>query len=254
MEHFSDDIRRELEGFEVGEVVELFTVDARDIGGAVYRFASATVQDDDGAAVFPSFGGVVFDPLPFESEGWDFSAGGTLPQPTIRFAVSREDGDAVTAASFLLSLVNSLDDLLGARVLRVQTLRRHLDDGSDPNPQAHMGIEVYTVARKTNQTATLIEFQLQSALDLEDVLLPRRQILNFCQWRYRRPRPDGGFDYDRATCPYTGADRFDAKGNPVASDAADQCGKQLRDCKLRFGENGVLPFGGFPAAGKLTRG
>lgn len=254
MEQFHDDTLRALHGFDLGEVVELITVDATGIGGDVYRFTPAPVEGAGGVMAAPVFGGVAYTVVPCESEGWDFSAGGTLPQPTLRFAIAREDGDAVTAATWLLSLLASLDDLLGARVLRLRTLRRHLDDGADPNPQGHMGVEVYTIARKVTQTGELVEFQLQSALDLEDVLLPRRQVLNFCQWTYRTAAAGGGFDYSRATCPYTGSSRFDATGAPVATDAADACGKRLADCKLRFGANAVLPFGGFPGAGKLAKG
>lgn len=254
MEQFVDPIREELEGFAVDDVVELFTVDASRIGGAQYLFAPTSVQASDGSYVAPTFGGNTYMVIPFESEGWDFAAGGTLPQPTIRFMMAREDGDSLTIASYLLSLLSSLDDMLGAKVLRIQTLRKFLDDGAEPNPQAHMGIEVYTVARKSNQTPDFVEFQLQSALDMEDVFLPRRQVLNYCQWAYRRALSDGTFDYSDATCPYVGSSYFDANGDVVADPKLDRCGRRLADCKLRFGETAKLPYGGFPGAGKLRTG
>lgn len=251
MEQFVDPIREELEGFSVGEVVELFTVDATQIGGGQYLFAPTSVQAGDGSFVAPQFGGNSYLVIPFESEGWDFAAGGTLPQPTIRFMMAREDGDVAGPASYLLSLLSSLDDFLGARVLRVRTLRKYLDDGTEPNSQAHMGVEIYTVARKSNQTPDFVEFQLQSALDMEDVFLPRRQVLNYCQWAYRRPRENGTFDYSAVTCPYVGGAYFDANGEAVADPKKDRCGRRLSDCKLRFGQNAALPYGGFPGAGKL---
>lgn len=254
MDSFEDPMRRELEGFAVDDVVELFTVDARKIGGDVYRFAPTPVVDGNGIQVQPRFGGAEYAVVPFESEGWEWAAGGTLPQPTVRFLIAREDGDQVSVASYLMSMVEAFDDLLGAEVNRVQTLRKFLDDGSEPNPQAHMGVEVYTVARKTNQTPDMIEFQLQSALDLEDVFLPRRQVLNYCQWTYRSVNADGTFNYENVTCPYTGADRFDAAGNRVHTNSEDKCGRQLSDCKLRFGANAKLPYGGFPGAGKFRTG
>jgi len=39
----------------------------------------------------------------------------------------------------------------------------------------------------------------------------------------------------------------------VATDdpARDQCGGRVRSCKLRFGQDKPLPYGGFPAAGLL---
>ncbi|MCZ4269023.1 phage minor tail protein L [Rhodobacteraceae bacterium G21628-S1] len=251
MEQFVDPIREELESFAVGDIVELFTVDATRIGGAQYLFAPTSVQAPDGSFVAPTFGGNTYMVIPFESQGWDFAAGGTLPQPTIRFMMAREDGDGLTVASYLLSLLSSLDDMLGAKVLRVQTLRKFLDDGEEPNPQAHMGIEVYTIARKSNQTPDFVEFQLQSALDMEDVVLPRRQVLNYCQWAYRRALDNGSFDYADVTCPYVGGSYFNANGEAVADPKLDRCGRRLSDCKLRFGENAELPYGGFPGAGKL---
>ena len=89
---------------------------------------------------------------------------------------------------------------------------------------------------------TLAQYALASAMDVQGVQLPRRQIIaNYCPWRYRG-----------AECGYTGppvADEFDI----ITTDAArDKCGKRLQSCKLRFGEHGQLSFGGFPAAA-LTR-
>ena len=47
-----------------------------------------------------------------------------------------------------------------------------------------------------------------------------------------------------------GCHYFDKDDNVVNTLAADVCGKRLSSCKKRFGENGVLPFGSFPTAGK----
>ncbi|WP_208348689.1 phage minor tail protein L [Pseudaestuariivita rosea] len=251
MDEFVDSVRAELETFEVGEVIDLFTVDARKIGGDVYHFAPTPVVNAAGQQQVPVFAGQSYTVIPFESEGWDWVAGGPLPRPTVRFLMAREDGDQASAAAFLLSLVEVYNDFLGATLTRMQTLRKHLDDGDDPNPQAHLGVQIYIVAQKTNQTPVMVEFQLQAALDLEDVILPRRQVLNYCQWTYRRANPDGTFDYTNATCPYVGPMYFDANGNRVESVTQDRCGKSLTDCKLRFGENARLPFGGFPGAGKF---
>lgn len=255
MENFVDPILEELEGFTVDAQVELFTVDATLIGGGVYYFTPSPVPASDGSSIAPSFGGNTYTVIPFESDGWDFSAGGPLPQPTVKFLLAREDGDSVSAASFLLAELEALNDMLGARVLRVRTLRKHLDDGDDPSPDAHLGVDVYTVSQKINQNPNFVEFKLTAALDLEDMVVPKRQVLNHCAWVYRVARPDGSFDYSRVEdCPYVGTNYFDDLGNAVTDPRDDVCGKKVRDCKLRFGENAVLPYGGFPAAGKLTRG
>ncbi len=243
-----------LEGFEVGEIVELFQLDASDIGGEVYSFAPSPVLDAEGLQIAPSFGGVLHAVLPFEREGFAWSGSGPLPTPRLTFKLAREDGDQASAATALLALLDPLDDLLGARVIRLRTLRQHLDDGDDPDSDAHLGAEIYAVERKSAQTPDSVSFELRSALDHEGVTLPRRQALDRCQWRYRIANQAGdGFDYSRATCPYTGAAMFGLDGAAVVAPTLDRCAKNLADCKLRHG-SGVLPFGGFPGVGRIKAG
>lgn len=244
-----------LEGFEVGEIVELFQLDATEIGGEVYAFAPAPVIDSEGRQVAPSFGGVLHAVLPFEREGFAWSGSGPLPTPRLTFRLAREDGDQATAATALLALLDPLDDLLGARVTRLRTLRQYLDDGDDPDGDAHLGAEIYAVERKSAQGPDLITFELRSALDQEGVTLPRRQAIDRCAWRYRVANAAGdGFDYARATCPYTGEAMFGLDGATVDAPALDRCAKNLADCKLRFGASAVLPFGGFPGVGRIKAG
>jgi lambda family phage minor tail protein L len=44
----------------------------------------------------------------------------------------------------------------------------------------------------------------------------------------------------------------DANDAATSDSTKDVCGKRLTSCKLRFGQNNPLPYGGFPAAA-LTR-
>ncbi|MEL6960461.1 MAG: hypothetical protein AAGL89_16070, partial [Pseudomonadota bacterium] len=118
MEQFVDPMREQLEGFELDDIVELFTVDATPIGGARFSWAPTSVEAPDGSFVAPVFGGVTHRVVPFESDGWEHSAGGTLPRPKIRFMLSREDGETLSDASHLLALLNTFDDLLGLQVAR----------------------------------------------------------------------------------------------------------------------------------------
>ena len=110
------------------------------------------------------------------------------------------------------------------------------------DPYSALPDEVYFVTQKTFENRTIVEFELGSALDLQGVTLPRRQLLgNTCPWLYRG-----------AECSYSGgavADRFD---QPTSMLANDNCSHTLAGCKLRFGQNGELSFGGFPGSG-LTR-
>lgn len=45
---------------------------------------------------------------------------------------------------------------------------------------------------------------------------------------------------------------FDENDNEVFTAAEDKCGHRLSSCKLRFGENAELPYGGFPGIGNYN--
>jgi len=72
-------------------------------------------------------------------------------------------------------------------------------------------------------------------LDLLNLALPRRQVLEHCPWQYRG-----------SECGYKGKKYFDVNDNSTTA-ANDQCGKRYTSCALRF-TSGNLPFGGFPGA------
>jgi lambda family phage minor tail protein L len=256
MQEFESSVQREIQGSSIGEIVVLFSVDATAIGGGIYRFAPNPVSNALGEKVAPVYDGQTYFVVPCEAEGFEWSAGGTLPQPVLRFGVASEvDASEVdpslAAAALLIALVEQLDDLLGAKITRVETLRKHLDDGDDPNPLANLGVHMYEIEQKSLQTYDRLEFSLRSGLDHEGVVLPRRQALNRCQWDYRLADGEGGFDYSQVTCPYQGAAMFDLSGEPVATPEEDRCPKLLKSCKLRFGADEALPFGGFPGSGRI---
>jgi len=50
-------------------------------------------------------------------------------------------------------------------------------------------------------------------------------------------------------CGYTGPAVADANDVPTTDPSRDQCGGRVGSCKLRFGADKPLPYGGFPAAG-----
>ena len=52
------------------------------------------------------------------------------------------------------------------------------------------------------------------------------------------------------TCPYVGDKNFN-RDNEEVSPENDFCPKTLTSCRKRFGEDGVLPFRGFPGVAKV---
>ena len=185
------------------------------------------------------FNGNTYTRIPVKAEGFEFSNTGTLPRPTL--TVSNQDGTMTT----LLVLVNATtagNDLGGAEVRRIRTLKKFLDGESAADPNAKFPDERWYVDRKANESRDSVTFELASKFDLAGQKLPKRQIVaNVCQWVYRSTE-----------CSYTGTDYYDVNNNEVSTAAADVCGKRVESCKLRFGNTAQLPFGSFPGSG-LTR-
>jgi len=177
--------------------------------------------------------------LPVEATGFDYTSSGSLPRPTLR--ISNLFSDMTT----LLLLVNATtpgNDLGGATVRRIRTLKKFLDGEAAADPNARFPTEIWYVDRKSNENRDLVEFELASKFDLAGVMLPQRQIIaNVCQWKYRG-----------AECGYTGSNYWNVNDQVVGTLAADVCGKRVESCKLRFGATAELPFGSYPGAGLVS--
>ena len=123
------------------------------------------------------------------------------------------------------------------------------DPAKDRNPTAdpneHFLDEIWFIERKVSETKEVVEFELTTAIDLNGEQLPGRQIISgVCGWLIR-----GG--YRGPFCGYTGPAVADANDVPTTDPARDQCGGRVGSCKLRFGADKPLPYGGFPASGLL---
>ncbi|MNJ19116.1 Phage minor tail protein L [compost metagenome] len=147
------------------------------------------------------------------------------------------------------ALCRQYDDLLWAKLKRRRTLVKYLDavnfSGGNPtaNPAEEYPVETWFITRKVNETPAAIEFDLGSPLDLQGVKLPRRQVVaGTCLWTYRS-----------GECGYAGGPVADYANRPTGDPAQDQCSRTLTGCKLRFGVNGELPFGGFPGIARVPR-
>ncbi|SDR00343.1 phage minor tail protein L [Pseudomonas moorei] len=111
------------------------------------------------------------------------------------------------------------------------------------NPTEEYPVETWIITRKASETPAAIEFELGSPLDLQGVKLPRRQVIaGTCLWAYRS-----------GECGYAGGPVADYANRPTSDPALDQCSRSVTGCKLRFGEFGELPFGGFPGIARVPR-
>jgi lambda family phage minor tail protein L len=177
--------------------------------------------------------------LPVEATGFDYTSSGSLPRPTLRISNLFSD---MTALLLLVNATTPGNDLGGATVRRIRTLKKFLDGEAAADPNARFPTEIWYVDRKSNENRDLVEFELASKFDLAGVMLPQRQIIaNVCQWKYRG-----------AECGYTGSNYWNVNDQSVGTLAADVCGKRVESCKLQFGATAELPFGSFPGAGLTT--
>ena len=188
-----------------------------------------------------SFQGQVYEPLPVQMTGIAWSGRGPAPRP--RAAVANIGG-------VLTSLLATYGDLVGAKVTRITTYRKFLDDQPTADPTSYWEPDIWRVERKVVHTPQLVEWELASILDQEGRRLPGRHMLrDACPWIYRR-WTGTGFDYSTATCPYTGTAYFTVSGDQTGNPADDRCGKHLSDCRKRFPSPQTLPSGAFPGLNK----
>lgn len=177
---------------------------------------------------------------PIEATGFE-RTGDQPPSPRLR--VSNIDGR-------IGALCLMFDDLVGAMLIRRQTLVKYLDAANfeDGNPTAdpseYFPEERWFIERKVSEDFETVEFELTTAIDLNGEQLPGGQLLPICGWLIR-----GG--YRGPYCTYNGPAVADINDQPTDDPSRDQCSGLVRGCKLRFGEHSELPHGGTPAAGLL---
>lgn len=202
----------------------------------IYRFHAGANADISGNIVF---NGSSYVRIAIKGDGFEYTNTGTLPRPTL--SISNLDG-TMTALLLLVNATTAGNDLGGAEVRRIRTLKKYLDGESTADPNAQWPQERWFVDRKSSESRDQVTFELASKFDLAGQKIPKRQVIaNVCQWKYRS-----------SECSYAGSNYFDVNGNTVSTLAADVCGKRVSSCKLRFGDTAELPFGSFPGAG-LTK-
>ncbi|AZS06258.1 minor tail protein [Pantoea phage vB_PagS_MED16] len=228
--------------------VRLVTVDASEFGGGIHRFhyhaipyteaeinlaynGDGTYDDDKLKPKGITFDGQLYDFWPYAIEDMELSS-----EQAARPKLSLSN-----VGSYISALCLQFEDLLKARVTITTLTANFLDDGPDADPDQCQNEEFF-IDLKSYEDDEMIQFELSNPADLNGAMVPRRQLLTICTWAM------DGLYRSGDGCTYNGNRYFDERGNPVSDPALDRCGGCLSDCKLRFGENNALDFGGFPAA------
>ncbi|MFZ1874360.1 MAG: phage minor tail protein L [Chania sp.] len=235
MRNISNSLVQSSAAIEQDTLLDLYQVDLTFIGGDLLRF-HAGLNEKGETLVWQ---GKSYPPYPIQANGFEFNGQGTSNRPKLTVA---------NISGLLTGLNEDFDDLVGAIVTRRQVPRRALDavNFKQGNPQADATQELvsrYVIERLTNLTSEAATYELALPSESDGAMLPARVIISdICPWEYRS-----------ASCSYRGSPVADEKDNPTTSAQLDKCGKRLNSCKMRFGKNGILPFGGFPSAAKLSR-
>lgn len=222
----------DIQTLEPGAKVELFEVDATVIGGDIARFHGYMQV----GSIY--WQGNTYSPWPIQAEGWEI----TTDQPPIpTLSVGNVD-------SSISALCLAYDDMLGAVVTRHQVFAKYLDAANFPdgNPSADPTQEsppdVWVIERKATEDYQTVVFELSNPTSVMNAQLPGRQIIaGGCPWL-----AIGG--YRGPYCGYNGPPVAKIDDTPTSDLSQDACGGRVSSCKLRFGANNQLPYGGFPAA------
>jgi lambda family phage minor tail protein L len=220
-------------------IVTLFILDTSPIGGGNPFYFTKRMQETE----YVSFGGIQYAAIDINANGFLYDGKGAFPTPRLQVS---------NVGNLLTAVVIELKDLVGAKLTRIRTFAKYLDDGSNPDPDAMYPPDYYVVEQKLNHNKVFIEWQLSSILDQTGRELPGRTILrDVCTRTYRIFNPvTNTFDYSNATCPYTDARYFDEADKSTTIAAKDSCSRRLPACKMRFGQNAQLPTWAFPGVGK----
>ena len=178
-------------------IVEMFDFDLQPITGDIDDIFYFTNQlKPDNTKI--QWKGNIYEPLPIISAGYEKNTTGQIAQPSLTVA---------NVLGTFTEAVESLEDLVGTKIVRRRTLGKYLDGESNADPSQEFPIDIFYIERKASENVLSITWQLTSVLDLEGLRIPRRIVTqNYCQWKYRS-----------SECSYIGAPVFDANDAVIST-------------------------------------
>lgn len=244
----------DIQKLEPGGEVRLFEIDGSEYGADILRFHGHAIphtpaelalyanSPDELPAKPIWWQGNEYAAWPVQVEGIGSDSDGTAARPV--FSAGNVNG-RVTA------LCLAFEDLVKFKLTIRETLAQYLDAANFPegNPTAdptQEALDIWYIDQKTGEDGEVVQWDLSSPGEIDDHGLPGRQMTTMCHWAMTN-------GYRGPDCGYTGEAMFDDEDSPADAPAKDQCKGCLSSCKLRFGENEELNFGGFPAVNLISR-
>ncbi len=242
----SSKISEEIQKLEPSAIIELFelklTLAVNGVDQTYYYHAGTNELKSNIV-----FNGVTYVAAPVQVKGFDKKTKGTLPRPT--FSVANAD-NAITNLMLLYSPLN-------AELKRIQTCKKFIDavnfssgTNATADPTAIFQTDdIWYIDRVASETPELVTFELTARINLQNLRLPKRQIVEYCPWKYRSPADAALGQAGSVECGYKGLKCFDANDNELTGDdkqALDKCGHRYSSCLVRFSSvDEIVPFGGF---------
>ena len=154
------------------------------------------------------YDGKAYFAAPIQITGYEVNAKGSPPRPKMSISIDPEglSQETQNRVIFIKTAIRDLDDLVGSKVTRIRTFVKYIDSenffesdgttllsntvkppkGFDPDPNAQFPPDVYFVDRKSAETVNVLELELASPFDTQDLKLPARIVNDFtCPWTYR---------------------------------------------------------------------
>ena len=141
--------------------------------------------------------GNFYYPFPIFAEGFEYSSAGTLPTPKVSISNLSPDYSSNSFYKYIRMQMQDLGDIVGAKFTRIKTFLKYLDGSNfstninpyNPNTglyEIELPRDIYYIDRKTVENKNIIEYELNTILDIENLTLPGRTIYSQkCPFQYR---------------------------------------------------------------------
>lgn len=237
-----------LQSLYPGEIITLVEVDGSKFGANVYRFHSENIaytpeelmQARETGILPPKdiiFRGDVYGARPFGISGIGFTSNGKAEKPQL--SLSNLDGRVA-------ALIRSYNGMMQAKVTICITQADLLGENGAVEDGAYRKL-VYYIERPNFVNRDVARFDLTSPYDMDGIMIPSRLTQSVCYWAQR------GWYRSGKGCGYNGSAMFDKDNNPVSDPSQDFCAGTVTACKLRFGPENELDFGGAAVASLLRK-